>query len=283
MIVVVNTLDLKDGAGNDLLGLCVPLQNGKGGQLFVGGCYGDSPAAVDGGLIHMGDDRLGKCGIGGRGAHLHKGVHSLGHVGDSDGAVRLGGLRTDNLSILDDIEHSAGEGIVAVIQLDKFHFYLGIILKHQGNVGLAVPAEGLLDLAGFRAFGVALRGRHFGGGVAADGHILPGYIRQIAALAGDIGAGKVVVHADDLNDCPGKALGGVVRVHLADAALAGDFRCVGKGDGHSLVAAIGQNNILRPRIVDLVAVRRFQFRHRIGARIQSGQGVRPVLPRHDLF
>ena len=64
VIVKMDALDLKDGSGNDLFGLCVPFQNGEGGQLLIAGGHGDSPAAVDGGLIHMGDDRIGEGGIG---------------------------------------------------------------------------------------------------------------------------------------------------------------------------------------------------------------------------
>ena len=231
----------------------------------------------------MGNHRFGQCGIGGRGAHLHKGVHPLGYISHRNRAVRFGGLGADDLAVLDNVEHRVGEGVAAVVQLDKFYLYLGVILKYQGHIGLAVPAERLLDLAGFRAFGIALRGRDLGGGVAADGHILPGNVGQIAASASDVSAGKVVVHADDLNNRPGKALGGIVRVHFADAALAGDFRGVGKGDGYGGVAAVGEDNVLRPSVVDLVALRGLQFGHGVGARVQSGQSIGSVAACYDLL
>lgn len=64
VIVEMDALDLKDGAGNDLLGLGVPLEDGEAGQLLVRRCDGDCAAAVDGGLIHMGNHRLGEGGEG---------------------------------------------------------------------------------------------------------------------------------------------------------------------------------------------------------------------------
>ena len=283
VIAVVDALDLKDGSGNDLLGLRVPLEDGQAGQLLIRRRHGDSAAAVDSGLIHMGDNRLSQCGIGGRGAHLHKSVHPLGHVRYGDGAVRLGGLRADDLAVLDDVEHRAGEGVIAVVQLNQLDFHFGVIFKDKGDVGLAVPAEGLLGLIHIGAFGVALRGRDFLGGVAAEGHILPGYVGQVAAGSGDICAGKIIVHALNFNNRSGQPLGGIVRVHLADAALAGNGGGIRKGDGHGVVAIAGQDNVLRSSVVDLVALRGLQLGYGISARIQSGQGICPVLPRHNLF
>ena len=283
VVAVVDALDLKMGIGDHISSLRVPFQNRQVGEPLVGGCHGDGAAAVDSGLIHMGDDRLCEGGVGSRGTHLHKSVHSLGHIGDGNGAVRFGGLRADNLAVLDDVEHRAGEGIVAVIQFDKFYLYLGVIFKHQGNVALAVPAEGLLSLIHIGAFGVALRGCHFLGGVAANGHILPGNVGQIAALAGDEGSSKIIVHALNFNDRPGEALGGVIRVHLADTALAGDFGAVGKGDGYGVIAIAGQDHILRASVVDLIALRGLQFSHGVSARFQGGQGIGSAATRYDLL
>ena len=94
---------------------------------------------------------------------------------------------------------------------------------------------------------------------------------------------KVVVHALNFNDRPGQPLGGIVRVHLADAALAGNGGGVREGDGHGVIAVAGQDNILRSRVVDLVALRGLQLGYGVGPRIQSGQGIGSVLPGHNLF
>ena len=231
----------------------------------------------------MGKHRLGQTGVRSRGGHLHKGVHSLGHIGNGDTAVRFGGLCADDLPVLDDVEHSAGERVIRIVFFNKPYLHLGVIFKHQGHIGLAVPNKGLLGLADIRAERVALRGCDFLCGVAAQGHILPGNVCQIAACPGNICASKIIVYAGDLNDRSGQPLGGVVRIHLADAALAGDFGGVGEGNGHGGAAVAGENNVLRSRVVDLVACRGLQFGHGIGPRNQRIKGGGSVRARHDLL
>ena len=271
------------GIGDHVSRLGVPFQDREVRELLVGGGDSDGAAPVDGGLIHMGDDRLGELSPGGRDGDLHKGVHSLGHVRHRDGAVRLGFLGADDLAVLDDIEYSAGEGIAAVVQLHQADLHLGVILEDQGNVRLAVPNESLLHLILIRAFGIALRGRHFLGGIAADGHGVPGDVCDIAALPGHKGAGEVVVHAGDLDNGPGKSLGGVVRVHLADAALTGNGGGVPECDGHGVVPVAGENDILRSCVVNLISGGRIRFRHGVSSGGQVFQSGRSVLPGRHVF
>ena len=85
----------------------------------------------------------------------------------------------------------------------------------------SVPVEALPHLALVRALGVTLRRRDLLRDIAADGHFLPGHVRQIAALAGDVGAGEGVIHAGDLDDRPSKALTRDGRIHLFDNQLVG--------------------------------------------------------------
>ena len=231
----------------------------------------------------MGDHRLGKGGPGSRYGHLHEGVHPLGHIGDSDGAVRFGGLRADDLTVTHNVKNSTGEGIAAVIQFDEPDLYLGVILEHQSNVSFAVPDKGLLGFIDIRAFGVALRGSDLLGGVTAQGHILPGHVRQVAARAGDESSSKIVVHTLDFNDRPGEALGGIVRVYFADTALTGDLRGITKRNSYNFVGSIGQNDILGARVVDLITLRGFQFRHGVGARFQLGYGNSAVAACHHFL
>ena len=231
----------------------------------------------------MGNHRLGEGGEGRRCRDLHKGVHSLGHIGDGDGAIRLGGLCANDLAILQDIEHSAGEGVVAVIQFDELDLYLGVIFKDKGHIGFPVPDEGLLGLIDVRAFGIAFRRSDLFSGKAADGHILPGYVGQVAARAGNIGSGEIVVHAGDLDDRSGETLGGIVRVYLADAALAGDFRGIGEGNGHSLIDSVGQDNVLGAGVVDFVPLRSLQFSHGVSVRLQLGYCDRAVAACHHFL
>ena len=231
----------------------------------------------------MGDHRLSQRGVGGGGGHLHEGVHPLGHIGDGDGAVRLGLLCADDLTVTHNVKNSTGEGIAAVVQLDEPDLYLGVVLENQGHVSFAVPYKGLLGLIHIGAFGVALRGSDLLGGVTAQGHILPGHVRQVTARAGDVGPGEVVVHALDFNDRPSEAPGGIVRVHLADTALAGDLRSIAKRNSYNFVGSIGQNDILGTRVVDLITLRGFQFRHGVGARFQLGYGNSAVAACHHFL
>ena len=283
VVAVVDALDFKVGIGNHVAGLGVPLQNGQARELLVGGRDGDSAAAVDGGLVHMGDDRISKRGVGRWGAHLHKGVHTLSHIGDGNGTVRFRGLSADDLAILDDVEYSAREGVVTVVQLNELDLHLGIILKDQGDIGLAIPHKSLLCLADIRTLGITLRGSDLLRSKAANGHILPRHISKIAAHAGDIGAGEVIVYAGDFDDCTGKPFGWVVRIHFADTALACDDRRISEDNRYSLIAAAGQNHILWPSIVDLIVGRRFQFCHGIGTSFQIGQSIGAILACHNLF
>ena len=139
VVAVVDALDFKVGIGNYVAGLGVPLQNGQARELLVGGRDGDSATTVDGGLVHMGDDWISERGVGRWGAHLHKGVHTLSHIGDGNGAIRFRGLSADDLAILDDVEYSARERVVTVVQLNELDLHLGVILKDQGDIGLAIP------------------------------------------------------------------------------------------------------------------------------------------------
>ena len=57
-------------------------------------------------------------------------------------------FRCDDLAILDDVEHCAGERIIGLIQLQQFQLDLGVIFKNEGDVGLAIPMEFLPALLG---------------------------------------------------------------------------------------------------------------------------------------
>ena len=156
--------------------------------------------------------------------------------GDPAGGVR--GLRADQLPVPEDVEYRAGKGHVGVGQLNEPHLYLRVIFKNERYVPFAVPIEFLTDFAGVLAQRVPVRRRHFFRHIAADGHGIPRHIRERAASAGGIGAGEIVIHAGDLDDRPGKALGGIVRVHLADLTGGGDGGGVCKGDRHGAAAVI---------------------------------------------
>ena len=56
MIAVMDALDLKNRAGDGLLGLLIQLLDGQIGELLVFAGYSHSAAAIDGGLIHMDAD-----------------------------------------------------------------------------------------------------------------------------------------------------------------------------------------------------------------------------------
>ena len=282
MIAVMDALDLKDRAGNGLLGLLIQLLDGQIGKLLVFGCYGHGAAAIDGGLIHMGADGGGQLGVRGGGADLHKGVHTLRHMGDCDFAGGVRGLRADQLPVPEDMEYRAGEGRVGVGQLDELDLYLRVILKNERYVRFAVPIEFLTDFAGVLAQRVAVGRRHFFRHIAADGHGIPRHIRECAARSGGIGAGEIVIHTGDLDDCARETSGGIVRVHLADLAAGGDDGSVRKGDRHGAAAVVRQDDIFRTRVVDLVAVRSCRFRYGVGSGVQGGEGIGSIRAGNDV-
>ena len=283
MIAVMDALDLKDRAGNGLLGLLIQLLDRQIRELLVFGCYGHSAAAIDGSLIHMGTDGGGQLGVGGGGADLHKGVHPLRHIGDGDPAGGVCDLRADQLPIPEDMEYRAGEGGVGVVQLDELDLHLRIILKNERYVRFAVPIEFLTDFAGVLAQRVAVGRRHFFRHIAADGHGIPRHIRERAARSGGIGAGEIVVHAGDLDDRARETSGGIIRVHLADLTGGGDGGGVRKGDRHGAAAIIRQDDIFRPRVVDLIAVRSRRFRHSVGSGVQGREGIGAVRAGDDVL
>ena len=283
MIAVMDALDLKNRAGNGLLGLLIQLLDRQIREFQVLRRYSHGAAAIDSGLIHMGADGCGQLGVGRGGADLHKGVHSLRHMGDGDLAGGVRSLRADQLAVPEDVEYRAGEGAVGIVQLDELDLHLCVILKNERYVPFAVPIEFLTDFAGVLAQRVAVGRRHFFRHIAADGHGIPRHIRERAARSGGIGAGEIVVHAGDLDDCAGETSGGIVRVHLADLTGGGDGGSIRKGDRHGAAAVIRQDYIFRPRIVDLVAVRSRRFCHSVGSGVQGREGIGAIRAGDDVL
>ena len=158
MVAVLDALDLKVSTRDAIAGLLIPLEDGEIRQPLIHCGHSDCTATIYCGLIHMGNDWLCQAGVRFGSIDLYKGVHALGHIRDGDDAIPVRFFRCDDLAILDDVEHRAGERGVAVVQLDEAHLYLGVILKYQGHIGLTVPYKTLLDLAGVLADGVPLRG-----------------------------------------------------------------------------------------------------------------------------
>ena len=231
----------------------------------------------------MGADGGGQLGVGGGGADLHKGVHSLRHIRNGDLAGGVCDLRADQLPVPEDVEYRAGKGAVGIVQLDELDLYLRVILKNERYVRFAVPIEFLTDFAGVLAQRVAVGRRHFFRHIAADGHGIPRHIRERAARSGGIGAGEIVIHTGDLDDRPGETSGGIVRVHLADLTGGGDGGGIRKGDRHGAAAIIRQDHIFGPRVVDLVAVRSRRFRYGVGSGVQGREGIGAIRAGDDVL
>ena len=283
MIAVMDALDLKDRAGDGLLGLLIQLLDRQIREFQVLRRYGHGAAAIDSGLIYMGADGGGQLGVGGGGADLHKGVHPLRDIGDGDPTGRVCDLRADQLPIPEDMEYRTGEGAVGIVQLDELDLYLRVILKNERYVRFAVPIEFLTDFAGVLAQRVAVGRRHFFRHIAANGHGIPRHIRERAASAGGIGAGEIVIHTGDLDDRARKTSGGIIRVHLADLTGGGDGGGIRKGDRHSAAAIVRQDNIFRTRVVDLVAVRSRHFRYGVGSGVQGREGIGAIRAGDDVL
>ena len=137
---------------------------------------------------------------------------------------------------------------------------------------LAVPVELLADLVRITAGGVPIRRGHLRRDKRTNRHGIPRHVLQVAPCAGDVRAHELIVHALDLDDRARQTLGGIVGIDFADAA----FACADRGvsEGHSccrFTSSAGQNDILRAGIVDLVIIRRIQFRHRVSRGLQIGE------------
>ena len=154
---------------------------------------------------------------------------------------------------------------------------------YNGSERFAVPIEFLTDFASVLAQRVAVGRRHFLGDVAANGHSIPRHIRERAASAGGIGAGEIVIHAGDLDDRARKTSGGIIRVHLADLTGGGDGGGIRKGDRHGAAAVIRQDDIFRPRVVDLVAVRSRRFCYGVGSGVQGREGIGAIRAGDDVL
>ena len=142
---------MERGAGDGFTTLGVPLLDGEGAQAVVLFRDGDRllPLEVLGGDV---DAHRGTVAVIAQGrVHLPELIIALGDVGDGNGAVRVGFLGADHLPVPQDHEDTTGQGLAALVYFQQFHFYLGVVLKHQGNIMLAVPNEGLLHLGHVRA------------------------------------------------------------------------------------------------------------------------------------
>ena len=85
---------------------------------------------------------------------------------------------------------------------------------------LAVPVELLADLVRITAGGVPIRRGHLRRDKRTNRHGIPGHVLQVAPCAGDVRAHELIVHALDLDDRAGQALGGIIGIDFADAAFA---------------------------------------------------------------
>ena len=122
MVAVVDALDLKHSSGNRQLVLLVQLLDGQIGELLVFGRHRDCAAAIDNRLIHVGADGRRQLGIGCGGGHFNEGIHTLRDIGDRDLAGGICGFRADQLAVLENVEHRAGERPVGIIQFDELDF-----------------------------------------------------------------------------------------------------------------------------------------------------------------
>ena len=283
MVAIVDTFNLKYCARDDLPGLPISFQNGEIGKLVVYSGDSNCAASINIRLIHMDSHRLCQTGKGRRNRDFHEGIQALSDTSDSDNAGGIGGLRADDLPILQDVEYRTPDRIIRVIHFLKLNLDLRIIFKHKVYITLTVPVELLADLVRVTAGGITVgRGylrRHKG----ADGHGIPRHILQVAASARGVGTGEAVIHTIDADNSSGQALGRIIRIHFSDAAFTGDFGCIRKCHGDSRAALIGQNHILRSCIVNLVPFRRLQFNDRISVRVQGREGIGSICSSHHFL
>ena len=268
MVAVVDAPDLKHGSGNRLLVLLVQLLDGQIGELLVFGRHCDSSAAIDNSLIHMGADGARQLCEGCRCRNLDECIHAFRHIGDRDLAGGIGGFRTNQLAILEDVEYRTGKRPVGIILLDQLNFDFCIVFKHERYIRSPIPVKFLTDLAGVLAERVSIRRRYLRCNIAADRHGGPGHVAQGTTCSSRVGAGEVIIDACDFDDCACKTSAGIVRIDFPDIARCRDNGRIGKGDCDSVAAAIRQDNILRTGIIDLIAFRRFGFRDCVSSGIQ---------------
>ena len=283
MEAIMDALYLEGGVGNRLFGLFVQLQNLEVRQLLVGCGNGNRTASIHRLLIHMGDDGVQESGITCGSGNFHEGIHALSHIGNGDLAGAVSCLGTDDLTVLNDVEYCTGLGVITLILLDQLDLYLCVILESQGDFLLAIPVKLLLDLVSIIADGIALGSSHFRCGVAADGHSAPRHTCQRTTSAGGVSAGEVVVHTLDLDDSASQTTGGIIGIHLTDAAACGDDRGVGESHRNGLAAVAGQNYIFGTGIVDLISIGCVGFCYSIGTSFQRKDRGSAVGTGHDVL
>ena len=259
MVAIVDTFNLKHRTRDDFPSLSIPLEDGEIGKLVVYSGDRNCAASVNIRLIYMNGHGLCQAGKRLRNRDFHEGIQALSDTSDSDNARSIGGLRSDDLPILQDVEYCTLDWIIRVIHFLELNLDLRIILKHKVYITLAVPVELLANLVRVTAGCVTVGRGDFRCYEGADGHGIPGDILQVAASASGVGASKAVVHTIDSDDSSGQALGRIIRIHFSDAALTGNFGGIRKGHGDGRTALIGQDCILRSRIINLVPLRGLYF------------------------
>ncbi len=245
-IAQVDAPDMEAGARYGIAGLGVPLGNGQAALVMVG--LGDYDGLLS--LQILGVDVNTHRGTvtveTSRGGHLAELVVALGDIGHGDGAVRLGFLGADHLTVPQDDKNSASQGAAALVHLLQHDLDLGTVLENQGDVVLPVPNKGLLHFGHIGAEHEALRRGDLLRDVTAGGELgkIQIFLGNVAAIAGGIladeAAAVVQLDAGDADDSAGDAHSGVVGVYLADRAvpLRGG-RGVVKGEGIA-DGAVGQ-------------------------------------------
>ena len=225
-IADVHAPDMKGGVGNGIAALHVPFLDGEGTLAVVGLGDNDGLFALQILGIHINTHRGGILVEPIRRVNLPKFVIAFHHVADGDGAVCLGFLGADDLAVPEDNKNRASQGIAALVHLLQLDPNLGTVLKNEAYIVLTVPDKGLLHLGHVGTEQEAPGRGDFLRDVTAQGQgfkvqILFG---DIAAVLGDVlpeeAAALVQLHRGNADKRAGDALGGVVRVYLADGTLA---------------------------------------------------------------
>ena len=283
MVTVMDALYLENSTWNNISCLAITLKDRQGRKFFINCGNRNRAAAIHIFLIHMNDNRFLKARIRSWHIDFNESIKTFGDVGNGNNSSSIGFLCGNDLPIFQNIEYCAFDGLVGVVYFQKFEFYFRVIFEHKVNVALAVPIELLPYLVRIFADRIPIRRGDFSGYIRADGYRIPGHILQISTNAGGISAGKAVINTLDLNYSTSQPLGGIIRVNFTNGTLSGDDRSISKGNRDGGTALVGQNNILRPRIIDFVALRRIQFSYGISACIQRRQRISAITSGDNLF
>ena len=135
-ISVVDAADCKNRSRNRSTGLFISLGDCEIRKPFICDADLNRAAARYALAINVNDHWLAFC-VTCRGINLNEGVKPLSYIRNCDPSGGVRRLSADDLTVAENIEHSAGKGSTHVACLCKTKLYLRFVSKNEMHVGIA--------------------------------------------------------------------------------------------------------------------------------------------------